>query len=66
MDRQSVFSTQLYHDAATESQDSNSQVRTLLESFILDFRLDNIFIYRSAPAPAPLGFLRLRVGGASG
>jgi DNA replication licensing factor MCM5 len=47
MDRQSVFSSRLY-GAPTESEDSNTHIRALLESFILDFRLDNIFIYRSA------------------
>ncbi len=45
MDRQSVFSTRLY---PAETEDSNTHIRGLLESFILDFRLDNIFIYRSA------------------
>ncbi|KAK4105079.1 MCM-domain-containing protein [Parathielavia hyrcaniae] len=45
MDRQSVFSSRLYGTPA-ESEDSNTHVRALLESFILDFRLDNIFIYR--------------------
>lgn len=48
MDRQSVFTSRLYLDAPGASEDSNSSVRTLLETFILDFRLDNIFIYRSA------------------
>lgn len=47
MDRQSVFTTRLYQDSFPESEDSNLHVRNLLESFILDFRLDNIFIYRS-------------------
>jgi hypothetical protein len=49
MDRQSVFTSRLYLDAPGGSEDSNSSVRTQLETFILDFRLDNIFIYRSAP-----------------
>lgn len=47
MDRQSVFTSRLYGTQA-ESENSNTHVRGLLESFILDFRLDNIFIYRSA------------------
>lgn len=47
MDRQSVFTSRLY-DTPSQSEDSNTHVRGLLESFILDFRLDNIFIYRSA------------------
>ncbi|KAL1836700.1 hypothetical protein VTJ49DRAFT_4745 [Mycothermus thermophilus] len=45
MDRQSVFSSRLY-TAQAESEDSNTHIRSLLESFILDFRLDNSFIYR--------------------
>lgn len=52
MDRQSVFTSRLYFNAAGENEDSNTAVRTLLENFILDFRLDNIFIYR-------FGFLSL-------
>jgi hypothetical protein len=46
MDRQSVFTSRLY-GAPSESEDSNTQIRSQLESFILDFRLDNVFIYRS-------------------
>jgi len=46
MDRQSVFSSRLYPPSFGENEDTNSQIRTLLESFILDFRLDNSFIYR--------------------
>ncbi|KAL2122350.1 hypothetical protein VTJ04DRAFT_2805 [Mycothermus thermophilus] len=45
MDRQSVFSSHLYGPTA-ETEDSNTHIRKLLESFILDFRLDNSFIYR--------------------
>lgn len=45
MDRQSVYSSRLY-GTPSESEDSNTHVRALLESFILDFRLDNLFIYR--------------------
>ena len=48
MDRQSVFSIGVYERSGGENDDSNLQVRTLLESFILDFRLDNLFVYRSA------------------
>jgi DNA replication licensing factor MCM5 len=47
MDRQSVFTSRLY-GAPAESEDSNTHIRGQLESFILDFRLDNLFIYRSA------------------
>ncbi|KAK3327874.1 MCM2/3/5 family-domain-containing protein [Cercophora scortea] len=46
MDHQSVFSSRLYPTSYGETEDTNLQVRTLLESFILDFRLDNAFIYR--------------------
>ncbi|KAK4453284.1 DNA replication licensing factor mcm5 [Podospora aff. communis PSN243] len=46
MDRQSVFSSRIYGSSFGENEDTNLQVRSLLESFILDFRLDNIFIYR--------------------
>ncbi|KAK3944968.1 DNA replication licensing factor mcm5 [Diplogelasinospora grovesii] len=45
MDRQSVFSTHLY-DSQFAQNDTNLQVQQQLEAFILDFRLDNIFIYR--------------------
>ncbi|KAL2156990.1 hypothetical protein VTH06DRAFT_8827 [Thermothelomyces fergusii] len=45
MDRQSVFTSRLYGTPA-ETEDSNTQIRSLLESFILDFRLDNVFVYR--------------------
>jgi len=54
MDRQSVFSTRLYYDAASERGDTNQQIRQQLESFILDFRLDNSFIYRLEPPRNPL------------
>ena len=57
MDRQSVFTSRLYLDAPGGSEDSNSSVRTQLETFILDFRLDNIFIYRSAPILLVFGTL---------
>jgi len=46
MDSQSVFTTRLYPATFGQSEDSAIQVRELLESFILDFRLDNSFIYR--------------------
>jgi DNA replication licensing factor MCM5 len=46
MDRQSVFSTRLFPSTFGENEDSNLQVRAQLESFILDFRLDNVYVYR--------------------
>ncbi|KAL2152055.1 hypothetical protein VTH82DRAFT_5239 [Thermothelomyces myriococcoides] len=45
MDRQSVFTSRLYGTPA-ETEETNTQIRSLLESFILDFRLDNVFVYR--------------------
>ncbi|KAM7204208.1 MCM2/3/5 family domain containing protein [Rhypophila sp. PSN 637] len=44
MDRASVYSTRVF--GREEAPDTNQNVRTQLESFILDFRLDNAFIYR--------------------
>ncbi|KAK0673989.1 putative DNA replication licensing factor mcm5 [Cercophora samala] len=46
MDRQSVFASRVYNDPFAENEDSNSAIRALLEAFILDFRLDNVYIYR--------------------
>lgn len=46
MDRQSVFSTHLYNPTFAQTEDTNLQVQAQLEAFILDFRLDNAFIYR--------------------
>ena len=52
MDRQSVFTSRVF-DTPADSEDSNTHVRGLLESFILDFRLENIYIYRSASTEQP-------------
>ncbi|CCC08933.1 hypothetical protein SMACR_03239 [Sordaria macrospora] len=49
MDHQSVFSARTYAGAASSyvpEEDSNQHIRAQLEAFILDFRLDNSFIYR--------------------
>lgn len=49
MDYQSVFSARTYAGAASSyvpEEDSNQHIRAQLEAFILDFRLDNSFIYR--------------------
>lgn len=46
MDRQSVFSSRVYPSSYGESEDTNLQVRSLLESFIFEFRLENSYIYR--------------------
>ncbi|KAH6892285.1 MCM2/3/5 family-domain-containing protein [Thelonectria olida] len=46
MDRQSVYSTHVFEPSFSEHGDSRLQLQTQLETFILDFRLDNNFIYR--------------------
>lgn len=46
MDRQSVFSTHVYDATFAQGEDTNLQVQAQLEAFILDFRLDNVFVYR--------------------
>jgi DNA replication licensing factor MCM5 len=46
MDRQSVFSTHVYESTFGQNDDTNLQVQAQLEAFILDFRLDNVFVYR--------------------
>lgn len=44
MDRQSVYSLSVL--APDQQDDSRGQIQSLLEQFILQFRLDNVFIYR--------------------
>lgn len=46
MDRQSVYSTHVYDPTFAQGEDTNLQVQAQLEAFILDFRLDNVFVYR--------------------
>ncbi|GJN75366.1 minichromosome maintenance protein 5 [Purpureocillium lilacinum] len=46
MDRQSVYSTHVYEPSFGDNGDTRLQLRTQLETFILDFRLDNNFVYR--------------------
>ncbi|PKS08010.1 hypothetical protein jhhlp_006622 [Lomentospora prolificans] len=46
MDRQSVFSTHVFDANFNESEDTALQIQAQLENFILNFRLDNQFIYR--------------------
>jgi DNA replication licensing factor MCM5 len=47
MDRQTVYSLSLFgSDRNEDSQDSHSRIQQQLVDFILDFRLDNVFIYR--------------------
>ncbi|KAJ9151581.1 DNA helicase [Coniochaeta hoffmannii] len=46
MDRQSVYSSHVYNPTFEQGEDTNLQVQAQLEAFILDFRLDNVFVYR--------------------
>lgn len=46
MDHQSVFSSRLFGPTFAGADDSSTAVRAQLEKFILEFRLDNSFIYR--------------------
>ena len=48
MDRQSVYSLSVLAPDPDASEDSRSQTQALLRDFILEFRLDNAFIYRYA------------------
>jgi DNA replication licensing factor MCM5 len=46
MDSQSVYSTHVYEPSFGENGDTRLQIQQQLETFILDFRLDNNFVYR--------------------
>lgn len=46
MDRQSVFSLSVLPPEDGDNENSRNQTQTQLEQFILQFRLDNAFIYR--------------------
>lgn len=46
MDRQSVYSLSVLAPDYGENEDSRGQIQTQLQNFILEFRLDNAFIYR--------------------
>lgn len=46
MDRQSVYSLSVLAPDLDANEDSRSQVQSHLRDFILEFRLDNAFIYR--------------------
>lgn len=53
MDRQSVYTAHVFDPSFGDNGDSRLQLQTQLETFILDFRLDNNFVYRFAhPAPS--------------
>lgn len=49
MDRESVFSTHVYGANFNESDDTPLQIQNQLDQFIMNFRLDNRFIYRYGP-----------------
>lgn len=46
MDRQSVFSLSVLPPEYGDNEDTRGQVQSQLEQFILQFRIDNAFIYR--------------------
>ncbi|KAL8820069.1 MAG: hypothetical protein Q9191_007595 [Dirinaria sp. TL-2023a] len=46
MDQQSVYSLSVLPPDPDESEDSRTQIQAQLRDFILEFRLDNAFIYR--------------------
>ena len=46
MDRQSVYSLSVLPPDVDASQNSRTQIQSQLREFILEFRLDNAFIYR--------------------
>lgn len=58
MDRGSVHTLHVFPQE--EGEDTNLQVQKQLETFILEFRLDNVFVYRYAqslgtlPLPTPV------------
>ena len=41
-----MYSTHVYDPSFAQGEDTNLQVQAQLEAFILDFRLDNVFVYR--------------------
>lgn len=49
MDRGSIYSAHVYEPSFGENRDTRLQLQTQLETFILDFRLGNNFVYRFAP-----------------
>jgi DNA replication licensing factor MCM5 len=49
MDRGSIYSAHVYEPSFGENRDTRLKLQTQLETFILDFRLDNNFVYRFAP-----------------
>lgn len=43
-----MFTTRTFASDFPQSEESNLQVQAQLEAFVLDFRLDNHFVYRCA------------------
>lgn len=48
MDRQTVYSLSVFDPDDRDTEDNNSQVQRQLVDFVLDFHIDNVFIYRCA------------------
>lgn len=48
MDQQSVYSLNVLAPEIDASEDTRTQIQAQLRAFILEFRLDNAFIYRYA------------------
>ena len=46
MDTGSVYSTHVYEPSTAETGDTRQQIQSQLETFVLDFRIDNNFVYR--------------------
>jgi len=46
MDRESVYSLSVFNTTAEQERDSRAALQQRLMNFILEFQLDNIFIYR--------------------
>jgi hypothetical protein len=61
MDRQSVFSLSVL-PPEYDNEDTRGQIQAQLEQFILQFRLDNAFIYRSDPAWKLLAMVNILPG----
>lgn len=53
MDRQSVYSLSVLAPDPDANEDSPTQIKGQLRDFILEFRLDNAFLYRSVPRHSP-------------
>ena len=54
MDRQSVYTTRTFTSTFDDSTDTRIQLQEQLETFILNFRLDNNYVYRFGRPPPRL------------